>query len=492
MVAQTDSPTPVDFVVVSNRLPIDAKPKKDGSESWVTSPGGLVAALQPVMRGRDAAWVGWPGRPDFELDPFRMGKTHYHPVALSEQEIAWHYEGMSNSTIWPLYHDVIAQPEFHREWWESYRQVNERFADAASEVAAPGAFVWVHDYQLQLVPQLLRSRRPDLKIGYFHHIPWPPADLFSQLPWRMEILHGMLGADVIGLQRDSDASNLRQAIKRHCGYSMSKPIVRVPVSQAKSRVRNAPPVTASKTRQVMIKAFPISLDVRSIAELAGSESVVARAKEIRRELGRPKTIYLGVDRLDYTKGISHRLKAFGELLQEGKLKAKDAVFVQLASPSRERVERYRELRDDIEGQVGRINGEFGHLDRPAIVYLHQNVSREEMIALYLACDVMVVTPLRDGMNLVAKEFVSARLDEKGVLVLSEFTGAADELDQALMVNPHDIDGLKQTLLSAAEMPASEQKARMSALRKTITDNDVRRWARSFQDAVGQMAPDRLR
>jgi len=303
------------------------------------------------------------------------------------------------------------------------------------------------------------------------------------LPWRAEILHGLLGADVVGFQRESDASNMRAAIRRNLGYSMQKPVVRVPMRKTPPRDPKAPPTTASKTRQVVVDAFPISLDQAAIAKLATSESVVARAKEIRAELGKPKHLFLGVDRLDYTKGISHRLKAFGELLQDGTLEAKNAVFVQLASPSRERVESYRQLRDDIEVQVGRINGEYGRVGRPAIVYLHQNISREEMIAMYLAADVMVVTPLRDGMNLVAKEFVAARTDDSGVLVLSEFTGAADELDQALMVNPHDIDGLKATMERAASMPKAEQKARMAALRKVVEEHDVKRWATSFTNTA---------
>ena len=364
------------------------------------------------MKGRAAAWVGWPGRPDIDLESFSVGSTHYFSVPMTEQDVAWHYEGMSNGTIWPLYHDVIVPPEFHREWWDAYTQVNKRFAEAAAAVAAKDAVVWVQDYQLQLVPQMLRDLRPDLHIGYFHHIPFPPDELFAQLPWRQEILHGLLGADVVGFQRTADASNMRRAVRRQFGYSMQKPIVRVPVGKAAKRDPKAPPVTASKTREVTIDAYPISLDQAAIAKLANSEAVQERAKEILRELGKPKTVFLGVDRLDYTKGISHRLKAFGELLADGTLSAKDAVFVQLASPSRERVESYQQLRDDIELQVGRINGDYGHLERSAVVYLHQNVSREEMIALYLACDVMVVTPLRDGMNLVAKEFIAAAYRRK--------------------------------------------------------------------------------
>lgn len=491
MAKKTPSPT-FDFVVVSNRLPVSPATKKDGSQSWVTTPGGLVAALAPVMKNREAAWVGWPGLADVEPEPFTQGKTHYVPVSQSEQELVEFYEGFSNATIWPLYHDLIVHPEYHREWWDSYRRVNTRFAEAAAETAAQDGFVWVHDYQLQLVPQMLRKLRPDVKIGYFHHIPFPAYDLFAQLPWRDDILNGLLGADVVGFQRESDAANMRHAISQSLGYSMQESIVRVPMTTGPKRDRNAPPTTASKTRQVTVDAFPISLDQAAMSKLAQKDSVVARAKEIRAELGKPKTVFLGVDRLDYTKGIRHRFKAFGEMLAEGTVDAKDVVFVQLASPSRERVESYKHLRDEIEIQVGRINGEFGHVGRPAIVYLHQNISREEMVAMYLAADVMVVTPLRDGMNLVAKEFVASRNDDSGVLVLSEFAGAADELDRSLLVNPHDIDGLKATFAEAAAMPKSEKTARMQALRKVVEENDVKRWATSFLDAVAPSAPVRRR
>ena len=470
-----------DFVVVSHRLPVDKRVDPDGAQQWTTSPGGLVAALAPVMEDREAAWVGWAGVADEKVRPFSSDDTHYYPVALSEQEVVDHYEGFSNATVWPLYHDVIAPPEFRREWWDTHKKVNERFAKTVESLAAPGATVWVHDYQLQLVPKLLRTRRPDLTIGYFHHIPFPGYGLFAQLPWRVEILEGLLGADVLGFQRKGDAANMIQAVKKNFGFSMNQHIIRVNDLGGNHRRGQAAPSTGGKTRQVRVDSYPISMDFEAINEVASRPETIERAQTIREELGNPTHLFLGVDRLDYTKGIGHRLKAFEELFVEGKLKAIDTVFVQLAAPSRERVERYQSLRSDIELQVGRINGDFGHLDRPAVVYLHQTMAHEEMIALFLAADVMVVTPLRDGMNLVAKEFVSARHDEAGVLVLSEFTGAADELVQALHVNPHDIDGLKQALLTAATMAAPDAKKAMVALRQRVRSNDVNRWANGFLD-----------
>lgn len=478
-VAESSTPATWDFVVVSHRLPVDKRVDPAGKKTWTTSPGGLVAALSPVMTTRKAAWVGWTGAADEKVRPFRSGTTHYHPISLSDREVREHYEGFSNATIWPLYHDVIAPPEFHRQWWETHKKVTERFAKAVEKLAAPRATVWIHDYQLQLLPQMLRERRPDLTIGYFHHIPFPGYGLFAQLPWRVEILQGLLGADVVGFQRKTDAANMVQAIRRNFTYSMNQPMVRVPVDGSTPSAVGKTPQSRGKTREVRVEAYPISLDFEAIAEMATRPEIVERAQKIRAELGHPAHVFLGVDRLDYTKGIGHRLTAFGELLAEKKLRASDAVFVQLASPSRERVESYQALRNDIELQVGRINGEFGHLERPAVVYLHQNISREEMIALYLAADVMVVTPLRDGMNLVAKEFIAARSDNAGVLVLSEFTGAADELGAAILVNPHDIDGLKAALLHASSMTAEEKKKAMVTLRKHVKTHNVARWATTF-------------
>jgi trehalose 6-phosphate synthase len=478
-VATTPKKTLWDFVVVSHRLPVDKGVGPRGKKVWTTSPGGLVAALAPVMRDREAAWVGWTGVSEEKVRPFSADSTHYHPVMLSESEVVEHYEGFSNATIWPLYHDVIAPPEFRREWWETHKRVNEHFATVIEKLAAPDATIWIHDYQLQLLPKLLRDRRPDLTIGYFHHIPFPGYGLFAQLPWRTEILEGLLGADVVGFQRKTDAANMVQAVRRNFSYSMNQPMIRVPATSVARTPATKTPQTRNKTREVRVDAYPISLDFQAIDDMANREDIRDRAHTIREELGHPKNLFLGVDRLDYTKGIGHRLRAFGELFAEGELSADDSVFVQLASPSRERVESYQALRDDIELQVGRINGEYGHLDRPAVVYLHQNMAREEMIALYLAADVMVVTPLRDGMNLVAKEFIAARQDDSGVLVLSEFTGAADELDGALLVNPHDIDGLKATLLYAIGLSPADKKKAMSSLRKRVATYDVNRWATGF-------------
>jgi len=460
-----------DLIVVSNRLPVDRVVAADGSESWGISPGGLVSALEPVMRRAGGAWIGWAGVPGAEVEPFEHGGVQLIPLPLSEQDVELYYEGFSNDTIWPLYHDVIAPPAYHREWWEAYQSVNARFAQRAIEAAAPGATVWVQDYQLQLVPRMIRDARPDLLIGYFHHIPFPGYGLWSQLPWRGQIMDGLLGADVIGFQRSGDVSNFRRSIRRLRGYDTRGRWLRVPEGEGGAR------------RPVLVDRFPISIDAAEAERLAREPSVRARAREIREQLGDPRTIMLGVDRLDYTKGIPHRLKAFRELLEDGRLSGEDVALIQIASPSRERVATYRQLRDEVELVVGRINGEHSTFGRPVVEYLYQNEPREEMAALYLAADVLLVTALRDGMNLVAKEYVASRFDNTGTLVLSEFTGAADELRQAVLVNPHDIDGLKDAIVRAVEMPRREQERRMRRMRRLVAEHDVAAWAQSFFDAL---------
>ncbi|MGP3536042.1 alpha,alpha-trehalose-phosphate synthase (UDP-forming) [Microbacterium sp. RD1] len=463
--------TQADFVVVANRLPVDRVADADASgEPWRRSPGGLVTALEPVMRKASGAWVGWPGQADLDVEPFEFEGTFLVPVALSAEDVENYYEGFSNDTIWPLYHDVIAAPRFKRQWWEAYVSVNQRFADAAAEAAAPNAIVWVQDYQLQLVPKLLREARPDVTIGYFHHIPFPAYGLYSQLPWRRQVLEGLLGADVIGFQRVADAGNFARAVRRQLRYETKASGITVPDA-------------AGGTRMALAKAFPISIDADSYIELAQRPEIQARAAEIRESLGNPKKILLGVDRLDYTKGIRHRLKAFGELLEDGHISVDDVTLVQVASPSRERVEAYVQLRDEIELTVGRINGDYDTMDHTAIRYLHQAYPREEMVALFLAADVMLVTALRDGMNLVAKEYVASRVDNRGVLVLSEFAGAADELGSAIRINPHDIDGLKDAIMRAIEMPGAEQGRRMRALRRRVREHDVEDWSQDFLDAL---------
>ena len=459
-----------DFVVVASRLPVDRVEDPDGEAGWRPSPGGLVTALEPVLREADGVWIGWSGDAGPAPGAFEANGLDLVGVGLSAEQVRDYYEGFCNTTLWPLYHDVISAPQFERRWWEAYVAVNRSFAAAAAAVAAPGATVWVHDYQLQLVPRMLREQRADVRIGFFNHIPFPGYEIFAQLPWRRQVVEGLLGADLLGFQRRADATNFLRACRRAAGLLTKGNTI---------RVRDADGV-----REVQAAAFPISIDSAALEAIARRDEVRKRAEDIRLALGRPGTLLLGIDRLDYTKGILHRLNAYGELLDEGRLGPR-VVLVQVASPSRERVEAYRTLRDEVELIVSRINGEHAEVGSPLVHYLHQSYPREEMAALYLAADVMLVTPLRDGMNLVAKEYVACRYDERGALVLSEFTGAADELTSAFLVNPHDINGLKDAIVRAATVSPAEARRRMRSMRRQVREHDVAHWAATFLDALKQ-------
>jgi len=465
-----------DFVVVANRLPVDLERLPDGTTRWKRSPGGLVTALEPILRSNKGAWVGWPGVPDVELEPIVEDGLDLYPVPLSAQEVADYYEGFSNATLWPLYHDVIVKPEYRREWWNAYVEVNRRFAEATSRAAAEGATVWIQDYQLQLVPKMLRMLRPDLTIGFFLHIPFPPVELFMQMPWRREIVEGLLGADLIGFHLPGGAQNFMFLARRLAGQQTSRGTV---------GVRSKLGVVQVGFRTVRVGAFPISIDSGKLDELSRRKSIRDRAKQIRKELGNPKHIMLGVDRLDYTKGIDVRLDALYELLQEGRVDPADTVMVQLATPSRERVESYVQMRGAIEQTVSRINGEYAEVGRPVVHYIHRPIGRDELIAFFVASDVMLVTPLRDGMNLVAKEYVACRSDLGGALLLSEFTGAAAELRQAFLCNPHDLDDVKDKMEEALNQDKEAGRRHMRALRRQVLAHDVDRWARSFLDALSQ-------
>jgi trehalose 6-phosphate synthase len=459
-----------ELVVVANRLPVEPIVDDQGVVTWRRSPGGLVSALEPVMRDHDALWIGWGGR--FEEDPeaspalpASVGNCQLDEIVLPRQLAQDYYQGFCNSAIWPLYHNAVVTSTYDRGQFDAYRVVNEKFAQQVAELAPPGATVWVHDYQLQLVPRMLRALRPDVRIGFFLHIPFPPVELFSQLPWRRQILEGLLGADLVGFQTEGAVTNFLTLVNRLLG-------LRVGGDRVETEELEGP-------RATLVRAFPIGIDAEAYATLAAREDVQSRAVQIRQELGDPRKLILGVDRLDYTKGIDVRIRAFAELISERSDDDQATVLLQVATPSRENIEEYRKIRDDVELLVGRVNGDLGGTGYRPVHYLHQPMDTEELVAMYLAADVMLVTPLCDGMNLVAKEYVATRLNDDGALVLSEFTGAAAQLDQAWLVNPYDIDGLKRALDEALHAEPQELNRRMSNLRARVQEYDVNRWARLF-------------
>ena len=454
-----------EFIVIANRLPV-IRVTRNGSKKWRTSPGGLVSALVPILREREGVWIGWAGVAGTRLDRFTHDGIDNVPVHLERAEVRDFYDGMCNRTFWPLYHDAVRTPLYHRHWWRPYVDVNRRFAERAAKVARKGATVWVHDFHLQLVPAMLREVRPDLRIGFFLHIPFPPQELFAQLPWRKQVLQGLLGADVVGFQTKLGARNFRQLCRRfETGTVRGKDIL-------------------VGDRKVHVAAFPISVDVETFDRLGAELDTARRAAGFRERVG-GRRIILGVDRLDYTKGIDVRLRAFAELLRTGRLDPNGWVFVQIAVPSRERVAEYRAQRSLVERLVGEINGRYADIGRPAIHYLFRSYTPEHLIGLYRAADILAVTPLSDGMNLVAKEFVAARSDNAGILVLSESSGAANELRSALLVNPHDVNGVAAALLKAAGTDLAEQARRMRHMRRVLRRHTVFDWSRSFLDALAE-------
>ncbi len=443
------------LVVVANRTPL-----RRTADGWRASSGGLVAAVWPVAVARGGAWVGTIAEDQDDLPNGPIDGATIVGVGLSRGEIDGFYNGFANATLWPLYHDAIRAAEIDHDWWRSYRSVNRRVAEAAAKIAPAEATVWVHDYQFQLVPGLLRELREDVRIGFFLHIPFPPPELFRQLPWRSLLLEGLLGADLIGFHTRTDVDNFLRTIDRQVGGQLRDGGV------------------SFDDRRIEIGAFPISVDGTRIAERASSPETEAEIRRLRSRLGARRVI-LGVDRLDYTKGIDRRLRAFADLLGSGRADPDDVLLVQIAVPTRDAVPGYNELRQEVERFVGEVNGLHGRVGRPAVEYLHRSIDPNQLVALYRLADVMAVTPLRDGMNLVAKEFVAARTDGTGALVLSEFAGAAHELRDAVLVNPYDHDALVRALDVALTLSEPERRRRMGRMREVVLTHTVHDWAASY-------------
>jgi len=452
------------LLVLSNRLPVQAE-RRAGAVAWRTSPGGLVAALDPVLRDRGGVWVGWPGisREDAGelggVDPPARDGIRYVPVALSEHEISVYYGGFSNRTIWPLFHYFVGRTIIDGGTWEAYEAVNERFAQAASDAYDPGALIWIHDYHLLRVPHHVRAQRPAAPIAFFLHIPFPAADVFRVLPWSRAILRGMLAADLVGFQVPSYADHFLSCAERLLGCD---------VDRSAGTVRY-------EGRVVSVQAHPISIDVGQVERRAAATPPDGAAGGGSSAV----TEILGVDRLDYTKGIHERLLAVERLLERHPGYRRRIRFTQVMVPSRERVTEYRQLKRDIDETVGRINGRFAEGGWSPIRYLVRSLPADQLVPLYRRSDIALVTPLRDGMNLVAKEFVAAQLENAGVLILSEMAGAADELQEALIVNPFDIDAVADALDQALAMPPDERSARMAALRDRVRASDIQGWVGRF-------------
>ncbi len=456
------------LVVVANRLPVSR-----GPDGWTASSGGLVTAMRPVVEQAGGAWIGWDDDPDGVPDHVEGLACELLPVSLTKAQVRGYYHGLANRTLWPLFHDLIVHPVIDRRWWRTYEEANQRFADRIAEVVEEGdrpPLVWIQDYHLLLLPAMVRSRLPDVPIGFFLHTPFPPPELFARLPWRDQILQGMLAADAIGFHTPQYRDNFVRSVQQlFNGIAVTGDQLNLPDG-----------------RRVRAVDHPISIDAAEFGDLAVSGPTEADLAELREQFAGRK-VFLGVDRLDYTKGIRHRLQSIELLLERNPELRGKLAFVQIAVPSRDDVKEYRDLRTSVETEVGRINGRFtepGH-DVP-VHYLYRAVPRESLAAYYRLADVMCVTPLKDGMNLVAKEFVTvqAAADGDGVLLLSEFCGTSIEFgDDAVRTNPFDVESQSYLMESALEIDEADRIERIQRMAARVRDHDVYRWVTDELDGI---------
>jgi trehalose 6-phosphate synthase/phosphatase len=465
------------LVLVSNRIPITFI-TEGGKLKGLPSGGGLVSALEPLLKDHGGIWVGSGGTEDTpqirEILEQASGDSPYKyaPLFLTEEEQSNFYEGFSNEIVWPLFHDLQSRCNFDPRYWEFYERVNRKFADAVEKASEPGDLIWIHDYQLMQVGKTLRCRRPGGRLAFFLHIPFPSPDIFAKLPWRQQILEDLLAHDLIGVQTGRDQRNLIACIRAF-------------VPSVKISGRGESRVVVGQGGRTHIEAFPISIDFRSFAEQSTSPPVLERTAQIKAKT-HDIQITVGVDRLDYTKGIPERLKAFGYFLRNYPEFHRKVELIQIVVPSREGIPRYDQLKREVERLVTHVNGEFSEPGWVPINYIYRSVPRDELIAVYRAADVALITSLKDGMNLVAKEYCAVKTEVNGVLVLSEFAGAAPELRVgAILVNPNDELGVAKALKQALEMKPEERRRRMLRLRHQIRQADILTWRDRFFHALEQ-------
>ncbi|MBA3015275.1 MAG: trehalose-6-phosphate synthase [Desulfobulbaceae bacterium] len=466
------------LAVVSNRLAIVVTKGDDGQWLIKSGEGGLVTALGPVLRDRGGLWIGWLGSNIRESmsegaldDLLSKGaqETGYtlEPVDLTEDEIQKYYFGFSNEVLWPLFHDLPSKCNFDPAYWKVYERVNAKFAKSIAENTEEDEdYVWIHDYQLILVADQLKKMGVNRHTGFFLHIPFPHLDGFIRMPWRFQILNALLQYDLVGFQTVRDRRNFMDCVK-----------MLIPGSKVIGHGQVARCLTP--TREVLVGTFPISIDYNQFAELAEMKEVQDQAWIIHANLPERKLI-LGVDRLDYTKGIPQRLLAFANSLERYPEMRRKVSLVQVVVPSRQGVPEYEALKQEIERLVGEINGRFTEVGWTPIHYIYRSLSRVELLSYYRTCEIALVTPLKDGMNLVAKEFCACSIDDNGILILSEFAGAAAQLHSgALLVNPYDIEGVADVIYEAFIMDKETRQARMRKMRRSIKKNDIFHWVNTY-------------
>ena len=456
-------------LIVANRLPVTVTPTATGVEVQKSS-GGLATGLLRPHEQSGGLWIGWSGATEEELSTEQraalteqLAAMRLVSLPLTAGQVARYYEGFSNGVLWPLFHYLLDQVPLHVRDWEPYAEVNEQFAELVARHYLPGDLVWVHDYQLLLLPELLRRRLPDARIGFFLHIPFPSEELFRTLPERDRLLRGLLGADLVGFHTPAYLRHFAASLTQILGLTVE--IDRVQLAD----------------REVRLGVFPMGIDAESFGAMAEEPGLEAEVRSLKED-GRLRLL-VGVDRLDYTKGIPRRLLAYERLLEAHPELRERIRLVQIAVPSRTNVEAYQEFRSTVDQMVGRINGVFGTPRWVPVHYIYRGLSERELVALYRAADVMVVTPLRDGMNLVAKEFVASRTDGDGVLVLSEFAGASWELPEAIQVNPYDVEATAESYYRALSMGEEERRSRLAPLRARVQTYDVHRWTATFLEQL---------
>lgn len=465
------------LIIISNRLPIVIS-KDEGNIKITPGSGGLVTALAPVLKNRGGLWIGWPGTFDVPQEEIlkhikqlnQNSGFSLHPVSLTKEEVELYYHGFSNEIIWPLFHDLITLSIFNPNFWRSYNEVNHKFAETVKGLVKKNDFIWVHDYQLLTLGQALKERGISSFISFFLHIPFPSLDIFLKLPWRFQILRALLEYDLIGFQTMRDKRNFIQCVK------ILLPEVRKTVSDQIQMLKVG-------SREVRIGAFPISIDYNEFAKQAEKEQVSERAWLFHEKQPDKKFIF-SIDRLDYTKGIPLRLLAVKNLLKKYPELHQKITFIQVVIPSRTDIPQYQHLKSEIDALVSEINSEFTKDNWIPIHYIFRSLERDELLSLYRTSEIALITPIKDGMNLVAKEYIASNVEEKGILILSEFAGAAAELsNDAVIVNPFDIEGVSQAIYQSFLMPAEERKRRMKKLRRHLKRYDIFWWVKSFIKAA---------
>jgi trehalose 6-phosphate synthase/phosphatase len=465
--------------IVSNRLPFSIN-YQDDKATLEPSVGGLATGMNSVYKDFNGKWIGWPGiasdtKTSQELKSVEalLSKEGCESVHLTEREVEDFYEGFCNNTIWPLFHYFAQYVDFHSEYWEAYVAVNQKFADKVLEVVEDEDYVWVHDYQLMLVPEMIKSKRPNITIGYFLHIPFPSYEVFRILPWRKELLKGLLGADLIGFHTYDYERHFLSSVRRLFGYEITFNEVHI------------------EDRIILADAFPMGIDYDKFADAARRihQTPLKERSEVHKELEKyflmdpDRKLVLSIDRLDYSKGIPNRLRAFGRFLDNHPEYHGKVTLILLSVPSRNNVIHYQRLKSEVEELVGSINGLYGNINYTPIWYFYRSMPFDNLVELYSMSDVALITPVRDGMNLVAKEYVASRINQTGVMVLSEMAGVVKEMGEAIVINPNDEDETERAIFQALEMSKDEQASRMLTMQKRLKRYDVFKWAKDFVGAL---------